>query len=119
MKALLAFTASVCALSGAAHAENPRINFDARIAVDAGFVSNGDNTANEFETRFIWLGAKGEIAKDWSYRMLIAFDGDEIGPAVADPAAGRANRGRCAHRLGRRWATPPRWAERSARRLTD
>lgn len=51
---------------------------DGRIAVDAGFVDedNADIQGNATDIRYAWLGAKGKIANDWAYRVLVGLEND-------------------------------------------
>ena len=58
-------------------AKYPTAAFDGRILTDAGVSSDGDKTINGSEIRLLWLGAKGKVSKDLSYRVLLGFEGNK------------------------------------------
>lgn len=57
---------------------------DGRIMVDAGVITKDktSDTKNSTSIRRLWLGAGGNIDKDWSYRALVGFENNST--SIAD-----------------------------------
>ncbi|WOI53488.1 OprO/OprP family phosphate-selective porin [Parvularcula sp. LCG005] len=64
-------------LPAMAEEAHPTMKLDGRIAIDAGLSHDGNETINGSEIRLLWLGAKGKVSDDVSYRVLLGFEGNK------------------------------------------